>query len=169
MQLAVSNNPDSLQYALGGLNQDRDLLVKAGIWDHDYRPYDPAMTGKLLIVLSTKYSLDEMSNTTATQFTVLLKENKFFDDLFSIYSPNAFNKSTCDPRWTRLKWPCRGTYEICMKPPTLKFGKPSDESCWRYSFRYHLEQAKRTNGFMVQVVELSGYIRGKYQHALGRG
>ena len=167
VQLAVSNHPASLQYALGGLNQDRELLVVAGIWDYDYRTYD-TITGIPKLVLSTKYSLDETSNPTATQFTVLLKHNKFFD-LFSIYSPNAFKKSTCDPRWTRLEWPCRGTYETCMKPPTLKFGKPCDESCWRYSFPYHLEQAKKTNGFMVQVVELSGYSRGKYHHTLGNG
>merc|ERR1719219_941193 len=34
--------------------------------------------------------------------------------------------------------------------------KLKDRSCWRFSFRYHLDQSKATNGFMIQVQEKHG-------------
>jgi hypothetical protein len=37
--------------------------------------------------------------------------------------------------------------------PSLKIGIPQANCCWRYSYRFHLEEAKRTNGFVIQVVE----------------
>ena len=156
---AVSSKPESLKYALGGLNQDHDCLVRAGLWDPDYRmkQFEHGMAPK--IVLSTKFSLGQKSSRTATQFTILLKKRPFFQRGFVIYSPNAYTKSTCDPEWTRLEWPCRGTHNSCQFLDTsLKTGKPRQSSCWRYSYRWQLVQAKRTNGFMLQIVERIGDI-----------
>jgi hypothetical protein len=48
---------------------------------------------------------------------------------------------------------CRGTFESCAKDPILKSGEPKGNSCWRYSFRCQLEEAKLANGLMVQVIE----------------
>ena len=143
------------------------------------------------VVLSTRFALGEDSTPTATQFTVLLKEHPYFSKLhndgnsdyndddhdnngFSIYSPNAFNKHSCDPNWTDKSWPCRGTYETCQKAAYLKTGKPTQfECCWRYSFRYHLQQAKSMNGFMIQIVELrpvdGDILSYNYKHELGKG
>jgi hypothetical protein len=158
---AVSSRHESLKYALAGLNQDQDCLVAAGLWDKDYNQDAPK------IVLSTRFSLSENSSATATEFTLLLKEHSYFQEEagFTIYSPNAFNKSTCDPEWTRMDWPCRGTYSSYQKQDSaLKSGKPTAGSCWRYSFRYHLEKSKAQRGFMIQVVEIVAMI-----HLAGQG
>ena len=197
---AASTHPASLKYALNGLNQDKDCLVAAGLWDVNYdeqkrhhmhlvlgttisptfsssnrRLIDEVDSGVPLrkVVLSTRFSLGQQSTRTATKFTVLLKKHKFFlpskqgeedDDGhggFIVYSPNAFNKGTCDPKWTRFDWSCRGTFDTCRKEDALKVGIPQEAlCCWRYSFRYHLEQAKRSNGFMIQVLELRNVEEG---------
>ena len=129
------------------------------------------------IVLSTRFSLGEKSSPTATTFTVLLKKHPYFRRLqqqphrnsnddnedkkdplvqsnsYTIYSPNAYTKDTCDPAWTNKAWPCRGTFATCQKESAFKIGQPTNRSCWRYSFRYQLQLAKLTNGFLIQVVE----------------
>ena len=87
-----------------------------------------------------------------------------------VYSPNAFDKKTCDPEWTNLDWPCRGTDETCAYHNVLtKDGKPTNDCCWRYSFRSQLQEATDTGGFMLQLVE-TGEYSGKINDAtLGRG
>ena len=156
---AAKSHPDSLKYALGGLNQDPRCLVAAGVWDDHDSKIDTTSNSNAVaprkIVLSTRFSLAEGSQSKATQFAVLLKKNGFIQNgKFSVYSPNAFEKSTCDEEWTRFEWDCRGTYESCHMEPPLKSGIPQTGSCWRYSYRYQLEKAKRSNGFMIQLVEV---------------
>ena len=172
---AASSNPDALKFALGGLNQDPDCLKASGIWDADYgkdsttrtcpsSPSSPLSQSstqtqtlqKRKIVLSTRFALNDCSNSKATQFAVLLKQNPYIQDRFYVYSPNAFEKHTCDVKWTRFSWPCRGTYETCQKPDNLKMGVPVPDCCWRYSYRYQLKEAKRTGGIMIQLVEVGG-------------
>ena len=145
-----------LKYALGGLNQDRDCWIAAGLWSEEQEKKKDSEY-VIRIALSTKFSLEEKSSSSVNDFTRLLFANPFFrDGHFSIYSPNAFSKDTCDPKWTNIDWPCRGTFDTCHKDPHLKIGKPKLECCWRYSFRWHLEEARRTNGFMIQIVDLDG-------------
>jgi len=157
---AVARNPELLKFALGGLNQDRDCWVAAGLWTKQQKQGKVAAEESTVrqIALSTKFSLDEKSNSSVTRFTRLLNEHPFFrGGKFAIYSPNAFSKDTCDPEWTRMTWPCRGTFETCQKKDAaLKTGTPEASSCWRYSFRWHLEKAAKTNGFMLQVVDFAG-------------
>ena len=176
--VATKQRRVALKYALGGLNQDEDCLIAAGLWDEEQKRKSAANTSYLVsslnivnhrkIVLSTRFSLSEESSTTATQFTLQFKNHPYImQQEFNIYSPNAYGKSTCDPNWTDLNWPCRGTVETCQMIDTSNgddYGTPqqtakpkpmpTNDSCWRYSFRYQLEQAKRTNGFMLQIVEL---------------
>ncbi|CAB9516976.1 expressed unknown protein [Seminavis robusta] len=151
----------SLKFALGGLNQDRDCLIKARLWDDNYvdRNADTVtetQIKKKKIVLSTKFALGARTSAHATKFTVELKKHPYIaQSEFVVYSPNAFNKGTCDPQWTNKNWQCQGTYATCQKPPHLKTGVPKEaESCWRYSFRYHLSEASHLGGFMIQVVDL---------------
>ena len=154
--------------ALNGLNQDRDCWIAAGLWKEEENHND-IPEHLVRIVLSTRFSLQEHSKSTVTEFTRRLGENPYFNDgMFYIYSPNAFNQSTCDKDWTRMDWPCRGTYGTCRKEPPLKTGKPTFECCWRYSFRWHLEEARRTNGFMLQIVDLCEKD-GKKEYQLGDG
>ena len=165
---AVANKPEALKYAMGGLKQDHDCWIAAQLWKEGdiVRKYSPDC---VRIPLSTKYSLDEQSRSCATKFTALLNKASFFRESghFLIYSPNAFSKDSCDPCWTRMEWPCRGTFQTCqIADQSLKTGIPNDRSCWRYSYRYHLEEAKRTNGFMIQVVD---YDDKQKRHILGKG
>ena len=165
---AVANKPEALKYAMGGLKQDHDCWIAAKLWKKGdiVRKYSPDC---VRIPLSTKYSLDEQSRSCATKFTALLNKAYFFREggQFLIYSPNAFSKDSCDPCWTRMEWPCRGTFQTCrIADQSLKTGIPNDRSCWRYSYRYHLEEAKRTNGFMIQVVD---YNEKQKRHILGKG
>lgn len=84
-----------------------------------------------------------------------------------VYSPNAFNKSTCDPQWTSRAWPCRGTLSCCERPSRTDAGVPIEaECCWRFSFRYHLQEANKLDGFMIQVADWNTTL-GK--HTLGEG
>ena len=118
---------------------------------------------------------------------------------FIVYAPNAFEKQSCDPNWTDFDWPCRGTSETCRYKNILtttttttttgtdddvenesnyeamttytgtSIGRPTNECCWRYSFRFQLEEAKASGGFMLQLVE-SGERIGKGDDAkLGNG
>lgn len=170
---AASNHPDALKYAQGGLNQDRDCWVAAGFWVESY-DVERNAPGMKRIVLSTKFSLSPTLNpSSATNgFTALLNKRPYFrDGNFTFFAPNAFNKQTCDPEWTRIEWPCRGTIDTCQKELPYKTGAPSDQSCWRYAFRWQLEEAKRTGGFMIQVVQHRnpGDYTGFYGHELGKG
>ena len=166
---AVKSDTEALKFALQGLNQDPDCLVAAKLWDEDYEvdgQITPANTTK--IVLSTRFSLNARSSSTATQFTKELKRHPYIrDGEFLVYSPNAFSKGTCDPEWTRLEWTCRGTYESCRTEDlSLKTGVPQPGCCWRYSFRWQLEEARRTNGFMIQLVD---FDKHGGDHVLGKG
>ena len=164
---AVSNKPDVLKFALNGLNQDKDCLIAAGLWDDRYDSLQRDES-RPLIVMSTRFSLDETSNPTATQFTTLLKQHPYIQTCrFVVYSPNAFNKTSCDPNWTDISWPCRGTKETCSKIDVDdEMGVPTTNCCWRYSFRHRLVEAKARNGFMLQLVELRQNAHG---YELGNG
>jgi hypothetical protein len=174
--VAVTSDPDALKFAGGGLNQDQDCLVAAGLWEKDYYNGAGDLSAKAdtrKIVLSTKFSLSPDSHSQATQVAILLKSHPYIQaGNFEIYSPNAFDKSSCDPEWTRFDWPCRGTFETCrMKDPLLKMGVPTTECCWRYSFRYQLQDAAESRGFMIQLVEAATKLRYTYgcSQSLGAG
>ena len=138
---------------------------------------------KTKLVLSTRFSLNEKSTSQATHFTIELKKNSYVRENFVVYSPNAYSKSTCDPNWTDLEWPCRGTCDTCrmddhFKPPWENDNEnPADAStmtslllsggcCWRYSFRWQLETAKKCGGAMIQFVD---YDADNSRHVLGNG
>lgn len=167
VMFAVTRNARNLQYALGGLNQDRDCWIAAGLSNEEIsRPKE----GGVSVVLSTRYALTIESQSSVTGFTKLLAAHPYFKNgFFEIYSPNAFAKDTCDPEWTQLDWPCRGTSETCLLPLEFRDGRPTASSCWRYSFRWHLEHAKETSGFLIQVVDAFPDESGCVRYQLGRG
>jgi len=39
--------------------------------------------------------------------------------------------------------------------------QPGEKSCWRFTFRFHQEESKETNGFMIQVQEMDGLGDGQ--------
>ena len=144
--MAVRQQPTSLQYALQGKNQSKNFLREAGLFE-DITEYD---ADKLRLVLSTRFSLGAKTSTTATIFALSLKQHPYVRQSFNVYFPNAYDKSSCDPEWTDIQHPCRGTFQTCQMDDEFKTGVPQErESCWRYSYRYQLERGKA----MIQVVE----------------
>lgn len=163
---AVRQKPITLRYALGGLNQDNECLAICGIFDDAYDSRSSVDTTR--VVMSTRFSLGERSSPYATTMALGLKRHPFFQDK-DLYFPNGWDKGTCDPDWTNIAHRCRGTFETCEKADYLKTGVPKEkECCWRYSFRYQLERAKRTNGFMIQVEQYYKDVDGG-RHILGDG
>ena len=158
----------SLQSTEDATTAARHSRSVSPVFSVDTRRFRNNNSDKAKIVLSTRFSLGLKSSPHATQFTVSLKQHPYVQNSnFIVYSPNAYQKDSCDPQWTRLEWPCRGTQGTCrMKQSSLRTGTPQLGSCWRYSFRYQLEEAKRLGGFMIQVVDLDEqchHQRGKGQ------
>jgi len=161
---AVRTTPTSLKYASAqkGLNQDHDCLKASGLWDNYRRTY----ARKEQLTLSVRFSLARNSTEYATNFAIFLKRNYYLRE-FQAYNPNAWCKDSCDPIFTDIKHPCRGTNITCGFTETQNLVKtrdgkkrPANQCCWPYSFRFHLEESKATNGLMIQVQE---------QHGLGDG
>ena len=170
VHLAAQSDGAALKFARNGWNQDPDCLIASGIWDPLEQRCPPSgsvpTAKKLRLILSTKFSLGQESSPIASQFVLDMKGIPWVRDHCSIYSPNAVSKSTCDPEWTRMEWPCRGTRETCQTPECCpSSGIPQPSSCWRYSFRYQLEHAHRSGGCMVQVMERNA----NGEHELGKG
>ncbi len=160
---AVKQQPTALKFALGGLNQDPDCLKTAGLFDDNYDTLKRKNAPR--IVLSTKFSLGEKTTSYATKVALLMKKNPYFASKV-VYSPNTWDKNTCDPKWTDINFPCRGTKETCQKY-VFKDNVPVEkECCWRSSYRYQLMRGKETGGFMVQVAE---WNLKSQKHVLGDG
>jgi len=159
---AVKTTPRSLKFALGNLSNDEECLLAA-----DLSAADQVGKSDLpLIVISTPYSIGEDKTSYATEFVLWINQISFFHQ-FRVYHPNAGNRESCDPDYTTLSWPCRGTTYTCTKPRYLKIGVPREnECCWRFNFRYNLDKGKQSGGFMIQ---LSGWDELMDKHTLDRG
>ncbi len=160
---AVKQNPTALKFALGGLNQDPDCLKAAGLFNENYDTLKLKSAPR--IVLSTKFSLGEKTTSYATKVALLMEENPYFASKV-VYSPNTRDKNTCDPKWTDINFPCRGTEETCLKYKFEDNLPVEKECCWRSSYRYQLMRGKDTGGFMVQVAEWNYESK---DHVLGDG
>jgi len=162
--VAVRTTPTSLKFALDGLNQDGDCLRASGLWDRSLMTY----ARNEQVTLSVRFSLARESTDYATNFAIFLKRNDYLKE-FRAYNPNAWCKSSCDPVFTDIKHPCRGLADTCQFTEALNLvsvshggeKKPALKSCWRFSFRFHLEESKATNGFMIQVQEKHGLGNGQ--------
>jgi len=157
---AIKNKPASLKFALGGLNQDHACLKESGLWDkervtHDFRNQ---------AILSVKFSLAEKKSTPyATDFALAMKNDPLLKN-FQTYNPNAWEKDSCDPDFTNIMHKCRGTQATCSIPEHDNRGsdrRPTSKSCWRFDFRFHQEECKKSNGFMLQVQENGGLGAGQ--------
>jgi len=150
VRTAVRNSGTALQFARGGLNQDSGMLRAAGLWDEGEQEYEHSERA----IMSVKFSLGEASSPYATEFALTIRQDPFLGK-FKIYNPNAFEKKSCDPSFTNFQQTCRGTQDTCKIPPdhNLSAGKPTPRSCWRFAFRFHQQECKETNGFMLQAEE----------------
>jgi len=47
--------------------------------------------------------------------------------------------------------------------------KPKETSCWRFAFRFHQQESKESNGFLIQIEEMIGLGDGqKMETAMAR-
>jgi len=156
---AVKRDSTTLKYALGGLNQDPEFTKAAGLIDKQegrvYSKHEKA-------ILSNKFSLSQESSSYATYFVKAMRRNEFFQQ-FKTYNPNAESKKSCDPEITNIMHYCKGTFDTCQFPNSenLAAGRPTKDSCWRFAYRFHLQESKDTNGFMIQMEEKSGLGNGQ--------
>jgi len=158
---AVQTTGIVLKFAKPPLNQDEQLMKAAGIFDEDanklYERPEKAL-------LSVKFSQAEKCSSFATQFHLAMKNDPFLKQ-FKAYYPNAWCKDSCDPDFTNIKHPCGGSLNICNIPRDQNIhpctGRPCATSCWRVAFRFHQDEAKATNGFMIQVEEHDGLGDGQ--------
>jgi len=122
------------------------------------QPCFPLDSGLWSVVLSMAFCFGGKCSPYATSFNEALQQDLFFGN-FRTYIPSRKCRASCDPRLTTLDHPCRGTLGSCRFPQQLNHdreGKPTIMSCWRVILRYHQEQCKVSNGFMIQVQEQSG-------------
>jgi len=155
---AATQNGAALKFALEGMNQNPDCLKAAGLFDQEEAH---AYERSEKVTLSIKFSLGEKCTEYATHFAKGMKEDEFLRQ-FKAYNPNAWCKKSCDPKFTDKTHKCRGCSSTCVKQnidPIKK--RPSNESCWRFAFRFHQQESKDTGGFMIQVEETQGLGLGQ--------
>ena len=106
---------------------------------------------RAMAILSVKFSLFEKSTTYATEFASTLKCGPYLGE-FETYNPNAWSRKSCDPDYTNISGPCRGTSETCgfTDDTNCKDGRPCWTSRWRFAFRFYLQWCKNTGGFMIR-------------------
>jgi len=151
---AVRKTPTALKYALDNLNQDIDCFKASGIWDQGALSY----SCKEQAILSVKLSLVENTTPYATEFALAVKNDIYLRN-FKTYIPHAWSRESCDPKINDIRHKCRGTRNTCLFPAHKNLtadNKLTNTSCLRFAFRYHLDQSKATNGFMIQVQEKHG-------------
>jgi len=150
---------------LGDLHHDHECLNASHLVGQNVVTYSRRQKA----ILSVKFSLNAESSTYATEFALAMKKDPFLWN-FETFNPNTGSKPNCDEKldYTSMNNPCRGTSETCKfadsKNVTFDENgnkKPGETSCWRYSFRFHQEVCKATNGFMIQVEEKGGLGAGQ--------
>lgn len=170
---AVQQDPGALRFAAPELVQHKMFLKIAGVL-----PQYAQTLGKPLLIESVRFALGRESSPSSTVLHNYLNQHKFFRK-FTLYNPNAYDKGFCArspdgsidwDRATDKNWKCRGLQsgpakcdlpgtcggqaDACIcEPNNTACVRPTLRSCWRYSFRWHQEEAQRTKGFMLQVIE----------------
>jgi len=156
---AVWTTPEAIQYAMGGLNQVHDCLRQSRILEHK----EETCSRKEQAILSIKINLAEQGTSYAMQFALTMKDDPYLGQ-FKTHNPHVLCQKSCDPNFSDVQHPCRGTLDTCLisEQDNLSAEKrPTDTSCWRVAFRFHQEECKATSGFMIQVQEVEGLGAGQ--------
>jgi len=115
------------------------------------------------MIFCSKFSLAPTSTRDATLFALAMKRDPYLRH-FYMYNPNCWCKESCDPNFTDIKHPCKGTAATCFLPDAENFtaeGRPQATTCWRIAFRFHQQESKDTNGCMLQLMEPQGLGDGQ--------
>jgi len=138
---AVRTTPSSLQFARGELSQDIELMKLAGETNTDKE----RLKNKT-IVLSSRSILDKDISPYANKLILKLKENDFFNS-FHIFNPNELNLNSNNGS------NFQDTDGASEKQDSLECGEHKQECYERNSFQYQLEEAKKNDGIMLQIIE----------------
>jgi len=160
VRAAVRTTPTALKFAKGRCSRDSGIMMESGKEEYEQHFYDRKEQAIL--------SVGSHSTDYATNFAVLLKRILFFRQ-FKRHDPNAWRENCCDPDLTNTSTPCRGTPRTCGFEETQNLiieapngeRTPAKQSCWRFSFRCHLEECQATGGFMIQVQDKHGLDDGQ--------
>jgi len=155
---AVRARPGALKYAMGGLNEDDECLKTAGRIASKEKNSLYGRTEK--VILSLK-GLGKASDS-AGRLAMAMRADPILGQ-FKTYNPSAFSRGSCDPTFTSISHPCRGTSSTCKytEGQNLEHSRPSSKTCWRFTYRFHLNECKTAKGFMVQLKEESGLDDGQ--------
>jgi len=158
------------------LSQKRSILEAAGLWRRSDQPPQGAP-----VLLSVPFSLSPKGSFFVNEVHLAMNAHPFFGAR-SIFNPNFLSKGFCGPASfmkTWQAWPCRGTCEPDSQdgrctycpcgPSSDRRLKPTERSCWRYSFRWHQEMAERHGGIMVQILDYVDERRPWLGHRIGAG
>jgi len=156
---AVKRVPEALQHAMGGLHHGPECLRISGNWDEKNVTHSHTEQ----VILSMKISPAEQSTPYAMQFALAMKDDTYLGQ-FTAHNPMVWSRKSCDPNFTDIQSQCRGTLDTCLisADDNLTAEKRlANKSCWRFAFRFHQEECKATNGFMIQVQEVEGLGAGQ--------
>jgi len=173
MTEAVSQDPSSAKWAMKPLRPQSLAAQRLRA--------QAVPTKRRDIVMSVRYAFAQDASAAATECHQYIKGSPRFAD-FHLYDPNMVSKGFCGwskRRITDKTWPCRGqcyarqqlkrliTCSLVDLFASTRTSKPNDRSCWRYSFRHHLNKALRSGGFMLQLIEYNAEA-GMYQLGAGQ-
>ena len=158
-----------LQHVADPLSAQDPVLLRAAGLTSDH--LSEAMKTRLLVI-SSRFSLRQDCTAFANEVLTAIRSkqqqcpmSKLAD--CAVYTPNEYKKGFCGTginkdRWTDRSFPCRGWHPTSSEEGRCSTsqeviddkGRPlRDTVCWRYSFRWHLEQAHQKGGCMIQLLE----------------
>jgi len=158
---AVRTTPTAVRFASAKMTRDCDVMKDDRKEDREQQGY----AHREQAILSLGFTNSDY----AANFVALLKRNEYLRN-FKTYNPNAWRRSCCGPDFQNISNACRGTNCTCKFADSQNLfedapggeQKPANQSCWRFSFRFHLEhEVKATQGFMIQVQDKNGLHDGQ--------
>jgi len=155
---AVKARPGALKYAMGGLDGDPECLNAASRFRIERQSSKYGGTEKVILSLR---GLGKATDSTG-RLAMAMRADPILGQ-FKTYNPSAFSRGSCDPSFTDVSHPCRGTSESCKytESQNAAEGRPCSQSCWRFTYRFHQHECKTSQGFMVQLEEGSGLDDGQ--------
>jgi len=126
------------------------IAPKANERDGSSTAPNPVTDSKRVVVLSTQFS-DQGLFGLAAEITRLINLRPGW----LCYNPNERDKEQCSPKNCRGSCPDNLVVSYDNGASTTIINVPGRwlTLCWRRSFKFHLEEAARTNGFMLQVLQ----------------
>jgi len=145
---AVKSNPSALRFAKGS--------VKEAIQSSMTTSGTSTLPG-VMVVLSLNAGLGDNLTPFSSRFLRAWKEHAFMSQFEVCRTSTRFSRAckACTSPSTDAGDTCSGTRETCksMFENMSQDDRPWAATCWRYAVRFHLQECKENQGFMVQIKE----------------